>query len=282
MENNKDRILSFYNRLRTRPLLTVLIILTISLLVVLLIQIPYWLGEYGGVKTNFSAGDILAFFGTIIASVATIFLGVIAYVQNVRLNEVNSELMEIQNQSLIPIIDIASYKIYSSRLPSKELNKQNYKCLLAQKNKNDYKLPIIEASIHLYNEMTIYEKLGIELQLQNITSNLIKRIKILEIKTNIIESGITSTQREFDLSEYRGINSTKRIIKSDEDLNFHLNILLEGDDSKNRISGKMSVIDIHFEVESLVSKYYEAVRLYILNNEMIDVEYSFNNEDFRS
>lgn len=117
MTDFEDKIELLCMKVKNNRLKTFFVCIIIINLIVLSAQIPFWIGKYWGVTVNYNANDLILFYGSIVSASATVFLGVIAYSQNLKLSTINSELIKIQNQALIPVVDVlqdnVSSKVFS-------------------------------------------------------------------------------------------------------------------------------------------------------------------------
>lgn len=65
----------------------------------LLVQIPYWIGDkYSIIETDFSAGEVLSFLGAYIAAAGTIFLGCISIKQTEQANNTSNRVLGIEER----------------------------------------------------------------------------------------------------------------------------------------------------------------------------------------
>jgi len=73
----------------------------------LFIQSGYWIGRWKGIVTDYSAGDVLGFWGSFLAFIGTFILGAIALWQNKKVNDINERLLGIEEAKLYPMVDIS-------------------------------------------------------------------------------------------------------------------------------------------------------------------------------
>lgn len=73
----------------------------------LFIQSVYWIGRWKGIITDFSAGDMLGFWGSFLAFIGTFILGAIALWQNKKVNDINERLLEIEEAKFCPMLDFS-------------------------------------------------------------------------------------------------------------------------------------------------------------------------------
>ena len=82
----------------------------------------YW------IEAEWNAGEILGYFGDVLAFVGTVVLGYIAIAQTEKANHLNNELLDIEKNRIKPHLDISSmslYKIYLEEDMKKKLNEIN-------------------------------------------------------------------------------------------------------------------------------------------------------------
>ena len=147
----EDNIIKIYEKIKSKPLYAGVIILIFIILTINLIQIPFWVGRFKGIPVDFNVGDILNFVGTILAGIATIFLGLIAYSQNEKLSKMNKQIIDIQNQSLIPVLYVEEKILKSSRYPYEDNSKDE--CQINHKILEENSL--LEISIKRYDKIKI-------------------------------------------------------------------------------------------------------------------------------
>lgn len=121
-------------------IIILLIILVISILVVLIIiNESYKMNS--GYLTLWGAKELLSYFGSVISAIGTIFIGIIAFKQNNKANEINDRLLKIQEINSTPFLHIeqSSSKIQCFR--DREID-----ILLGLKNNTNGIINIIEVS----------------------------------------------------------------------------------------------------------------------------------------
>ncbi len=93
-------------------IVTFLIIFAVSVLAV-----PIFINESyktnSGYITLWKAKDLLSYFGAVISAIGTIFIGIIAFKQNNRANDISDRLLKLQEVNSTPFlyIDIEKSKI---------------------------------------------------------------------------------------------------------------------------------------------------------------------------
>ena len=273
MNRKNDKIHEFYTIIRSHPVFTFISVIVLINLIMLFVQIPYWIGRNKGIPVDFTASDVLEFMGTMFVAFATLLLGLVAYTQNKNLNRINTDLIKIQNQGLIPVFEVSSQSVISSRKPIDNFKyKPGHinvsKSIISSKN-------VINIELHLYeeNDFTIYEETTIKMMYENITDNLIKKMSVVKVKSNVIENGKNSVQREFDTTGFLGVNSTQRILRKNDDIGIFLKIITNGGDSENRLLKNISEFTIEMKVHSLANEHKENILISVVNTGIVDIMY---------
>lgn len=108
MENKQkswlDKLLNFGEN---HPKRLILYLLLMGGGIQLIIQSTYWIGRWWGIVTDYSAGEVLGFWGSFLAFIGTFVLGAIALWQNKKVNDINERLLEIEEAKYCPMLDFS-------------------------------------------------------------------------------------------------------------------------------------------------------------------------------
>lgn len=121
------------------------LIILISSLILLMIFVPFGINESykaeNGYVTVWSGDDLLIYFGSILSALGTIIIGLVAFKQNEKTNEINDRLLKIQEINSTPYlhIDAVGSKIQSFDLMDIDI-------LLGLRNESNGVINIVEVS----------------------------------------------------------------------------------------------------------------------------------------
>lgn len=89
------------------------ILLVLTLSVPYFINLVYLIGRRVGVicETVWSGADVLSFYGSYLSFVGTLVLGVVAIFQNIKVHQLNEQLLKLQQAEFIPIVSIKHLEI---------------------------------------------------------------------------------------------------------------------------------------------------------------------------
>lgn len=114
------------NWIRKHKILTITFIILIVFLPIILIHFLfkmhfncYW------IEAEWSAGEVLGYFGNILSFIGTIVLGYIAIMQTEKANQLNNELLMMEKNKIKPCFDIVSSKLYKIYLANDMVEKLN-------------------------------------------------------------------------------------------------------------------------------------------------------------
>lgn len=121
------------------------IIILLIIFAVFVLIVPIIINESyksnSGYITLWRANDLLLYFGSVISAIGTIFIGIIAFVQNNRSNDINDRLLKLQEVNSTPFLhlDITGCKIQCFR--DREID-----ILIGLRNETHNVINIIEVS----------------------------------------------------------------------------------------------------------------------------------------
>ena len=107
---------AFWEKIKQKPYSGVtMIALVVLFLLPFLIWLSFYIGDQGYImiETSLSVGDALSFYSSLIASMATIALGVIAVMQNTRLQKLELDTAAKNNSCSIYVEKSKSYQLIS-------------------------------------------------------------------------------------------------------------------------------------------------------------------------
>ncbi len=108
MNNKKNKwVDKTFEHFKQHPLRAFLFFLLIGFFVQTIIQSFYWIGRWKGIPTDYSAGEVLSFWGSFFTFLGTFALGALALMQNNRLNKINERLLEIEEAKFSPMLDFS-------------------------------------------------------------------------------------------------------------------------------------------------------------------------------
>jgi hypothetical protein len=269
MKTYEKQISTFFKQ----PWIMLIVVILLSHLIALVSQLPF---NIGGTKVDYSASDLMSLSGSIIGSFATLFLGMIAYNQNIKLHRINTKLIELQNQVLVPIVEVSKHKIEKHR--PKELQDYDPNNLVEVNQvvttKPTRTLFTCKIDLRVAFEINVDETV-INFSIKNITNNIIKKISLLEIRTNVFEVDDSSTKRKITIpSDYEN-KCSEEFIKENDEIPLELRILTSGEENRvNSYIKNDNYIEIDLLIESLRDKYVETICIRTLDD-MFKVTYKF-------
>lgn len=101
------------------------ILLVLTLSVPGFINLAYLIGSRVGAicETVWTGADVLSFYGSYLSFVGTLVLGVVAIFQNIKVHQLNEQLLKLQQAEFVPIVSINRLEI--SRCSSSTPNYRN-------------------------------------------------------------------------------------------------------------------------------------------------------------
>jgi len=277
--SNKDFVLKTYEYIKFKPIKSILITVLVINILVLLIQLPFWLGKQGGIPVDYNVGDLLVFHGSMIAAFATLVLGMVSYVQNHNLSGINSRLMNMQNQSLLPVVEVSQINVVRSSLGERKSYKPFEPHFSRQKTMGS-KFEDLKVVIPLCENFYSLEETSINITVKSITPNLIKKLEIDEIRTNVVENSDSTVERSFISSTggFTHLCSTSRIINNNDEVLIKINLLRDADGRTDKFEDLYEIVNVRLKIESLMSLCYETIKVSFMNSQIIDTEYFFDTD----
>lgn len=116
-DNFKNTCIKCLDRLKAKPICSILILFLIFLFVPLIIFISYLIGDNGFIliNTSLTVGDALTFYTSFLTFCGTILLGIIAVWQNNNATKISNRLLDIEIEKICPVIEIEKNKINLKR-----------------------------------------------------------------------------------------------------------------------------------------------------------------------
>lgn len=177
-------------------IIILLVVLGISIFAVpIIINESYKMNS--GYLTLWGAKDLLSYFGSVISAIGTIFIGIIAFEQNNKANEINDRLLGLQEINSTPFLHIeqSSSKIQSFR--DREID-----ILLGLRNNTNGIINILEVS-----EMKIKNSLNSSLEIP-FCSGWTSHYSVIphqSLSVNFLKESKRHEEPVIDISNY-GIN----------------------------------------------------------------------------
>lgn len=124
------RVNNIFNWIKNHKILTILLIVLFLIINIIIVQIPYWIGNYFPlIYTKLMPGDILLYLGSFLAFIGTISLGFLVLHQNQQIysksekqntelrkineqsNDINKRLLTLQESQYMPLLDVLQGKM---------------------------------------------------------------------------------------------------------------------------------------------------------------------------